>query len=169
MKHVASITTAFLMLTACADAQKTETTTAGPEPILRAESRIELCVRRYENRHEQFANCAGAHARACMNSREDGETTVGMMQCSMEEASAWDERLNATYAALQAELDPGVFEALRDAQRAWIASRDADCALEISPYEGGSIQPVIAAGCELDLTAARALQLEEWQAELPPF
>lgn len=169
MKFVVSIATAFLMLTACAQAQKTETYTTGPEPILRAESRIELCLQGYTTRTDKLANCVGGYAQACMNSREDGETSVGMMQCAMEEASAWDDRLNATYAALQAELDPAVFEALRDAQRAWIASRDADCALEISPYEGGSIQRVIAAGCQLDLTAARALQLEEWQAELPPF
>ena len=49
--------------------------------------------------------------------------------------------------------------ALRDAQRAWIAFRDRACEVEGMRYEGGSIQPMIVAGCLERLTRARSEDL----------
>lgn len=160
----------FALLSACASAQQeTQTWTTGPEPILRAETRITLCVQGYASKAEKLAQCVGGYAQSCMNVSAEGTTTLGMMTCTMEEVSAWNDRLDASFERLRGRLDPPVVAALETAQQAWTVSRDADCALEIAPYEGGSIQRLIAADCQLALTAERALQLEDWQAHLPPF
>jgi uncharacterized protein YecT (DUF1311 family) len=40
-------------------------------------------------------------------------------------------------------------------QAAWIQYRDNECELEQSPYEGGTIQPLIYGECEVALTVQR--------------
>ena len=103
--------------------------------------------------------CIGTAADACM-ALPEGETTVGMSECSLREATLWDERLNARYAELEGTLEPEVFAMLREAQRAWIAYRDAECAFAHALWSPGTISSVVAAGCMLDQTARRAIALE---------
>ncbi|QUJ77234.1 DUF1311 domain-containing protein [Sulfitobacter albidus] len=56
----------------------------------------------------------------------------------------------------------GVGGDLLDAQRAWLAYRDAACAVHASPFEGGSLQPLILSTCLTDLTVARTKLLLEF-------
>jgi len=103
--------------------------------------------------------CIGVASDACM-ALPEGETTVGMTNCSLRETALWDERLNARYEALEDTLEPEVFATLREAQRAWIAYRDAECAFAHALWSPGTISSVVAAGCLLDQTARRAIALE---------
>jgi len=103
--------------------------------------------------------CIGTVSDACMAAPE-GETTLGMVECSARETALWDERLNARYAALEEMLDPEAFAALREAQRAWLTFRDAECTFARALWSGGTVAPVVAAGCLLDQTARRAIALE---------
>ena len=48
---------------------------------------------------------------------------------------------------------------LREAQRAWVAFRDANCRLESFEARGGSMQPMLDAGCRATLTRARTAEL----------
>ena len=98
-----------------------------------------------------------------MRLRPGGETTVGMITCIGEEYEVWDARLNDVYRALRPNLSEAASAALREAQLAWIASRDADCALDALQFEGGTMGRVIAADCMMTLTAKRTLQLEHWE------
>ena len=52
-------------------------------------------------------------------------------------------------------------EALRDAQRAWIAFRDAECAMEYAAWGTGSIRSIAGADCMMSLTAERTVRLIE--------
>ena len=52
-------------------------------------------------------------------------------------------------------------EALREAQRAWIRFRDAECDFRTFSSRMGSIYPTLRAGCLEDLTRARTEQLRE--------
>jgi uncharacterized protein YecT (DUF1311 family) len=54
---------------------------------------------------------------------------------------------------------PGEEATLRAAQRAWIALRDANCRLESFEARGGSMQPMIDAGCRATMTRARIAEL----------
>lgn len=60
----------------------------------------------------------------------------------------WDER-------------PGYFDTLLEAQRAWIAYRDAHCRSEGYFARGGSLEPLLVSTCKTALTEARTQQLRE--------
>lgn len=89
--------------------------------------------------------------------RCDG-STVDMIQCVNGLRDKWDDRLNAAYQQVMAAESEPQKSALRDAQRRWIAFRDANCLY----YAGGqgSIARVEAAICEYGLTRDRARELE---------
>lgn len=156
-----------LALTAAALATQPKPMGSPVMDILSAPDTISTCLRAHQGLAERRTECVGQFAEACMNFREGGQTTVGMMQCSMEEAEAWDAHLNSAYQTLRNRYQgQSAHQTLQDAQRAWIAFRDSDCGFMASIYEGGTIATVIHAGCMLDKTGQRALDLIE-QTDLP--
>lgn len=106
------------------------------------------------------ASCIGAAASPCMD-QPLGSTTQGISQCLGAETDIWDGLLNRAYKARMAEITTNQKTALRDAQRAWIAFRDADCGLQYQMFIDGTIRSNIHAGCLLDMTARRALALRD--------
>lgn len=89
---------------------------------------------------------------------DGAETQIDLNECSYVAWEQADVELNEAYAAAMgvAEGHGGsAGEALRDAQRAWIAFRDADCAAEAAFWEGGSAQPMILYGCLETITLQR--------------
>lgn len=120
--------------------------------------------------------CIGDASGACMEANEGGFTTVGMSDCTGRETTEWDRLLNEEYRLLQGDLaqadargsglGAGIdrTDALRDAQRAWIAFRDADCLARYAQYQDGSIRSLIGSSCRLDHTARRTLELRQMRA-----
>ena len=112
--------------------------------------------------------CLGRTAEACMAREENGETTVGSVSCLNAETEIWDGKLNDEYKATQAffaemdgEDDGQRVAALLKAQRAWIAFRDAECAMEYSAWGSGSIRSIAGADCLMRVTAERTTRLVE--------
>lgn len=116
--------------------------------------------------------CIGRFAEACMAGEEGGWSTTGMMFCTLAEAHAWDVLLNRDYQrametarahdAEEAEFFPEYAaraEWLRNAQRAWIGYRDAQCGFDHAFWGAGSMRMVAGASCRLDMTADRAIWL----------
>lgn len=56
---------------------------------------------------------------------------------------------------------PGYFDTLLEAQRAWIAYRDAHCRSEGYAARGGSLEPLLVSTCKTHLTKLRTAQLRE--------
>ncbi|WP_298465869.1 lysozyme inhibitor LprI family protein [uncultured Erythrobacter sp.] len=56
---------------------------------------------------------------------------------------------------------PGWFASLLEAQRAWIAFRDAHCRVDGYTARGGSLEPLLVSTCKTALTEARTEQLRE--------
>jgi uncharacterized protein YecT (DUF1311 family) len=85
-------------------------------------------------------------------------TTTDIVICVNGLYERWDGRLNTAYGAVIGYQGDEQKEALRDAQRKWIAYRDANCSF----YAGGegSISRIEAATCLYVLTRDRALELE---------
>ena len=117
--------------------------------------------------------CIGAGSENCMQREEAGMSTHGMVQCMGAERDAWDRLLNAEYRRardLAAGLDardkewaPDYAvraEQLRDAQRAWIPFRDANCAMEAGAWGEGTFAQVLMAECHMRMTAERAIDLQ---------
>jgi uncharacterized protein YecT (DUF1311 family) len=81
--------------------------------------------------------------------------------CADRDYRASDARLNATYTKLMSALgDIGFKAKLKASQRAWIEFRDRECTYQTADNEGGSIHPMVYAGCLARLTKARTRELE---------
>lgn len=112
--------------------------------------------------------CLGRTSEACMSREADGETTAGAVKCMSAETEVWDAKLNEEYketrsffAGLDASDAGQRVPALLQAQRAWIAFRDAECAMEYSAWGGGSIRSIAGADCLMSKTAERTARLVE--------
>jgi uncharacterized protein YecT (DUF1311 family) len=55
---------------------------------------------------------------------------------------------------------------LVEAQRAWIAFRDADCAQEVAVWGDGSMRTIAGAWCGLERTAQRVFELRAKRATM---
>ena len=130
------------------------------------------CYHSAEDRAARLA-CADKVAAPCM-AEPGGETTVGMSMCLQAETDAWDQLLNDEYRetmAFMTALDdderayfPGYavrVEKLRAAQRAWIAFRDAECALAYAEWGSGSHRHIAGSACFADMTRARTIALRD--------
>lgn len=97
---------------------------------------------------------------ACLDS-DEGMSTHGQIGCIGAELERQDQRLNAAYRQAMARLNPRQQGALRTAQRAWIAFRDADCA-SLTDADWGTLSRVSANFCMLRMTAERADHLQSY-------
>lgn len=97
---------------------------------------------------------AALHAQpsACM---DEARTQMDMNVCASDALGRADSVLNAVYARVVAQVDSAQLGHLREAQRAWIRVRDADCALDAAQYGGGSIRPMMEMTCLADETRRR--------------
>lgn len=134
---------------------------AGSAPADDIVERIDACIGALGAPLDHADQCLGLHAQPCM-SKPEGQTTAGMVSCIGEEGAAWDAVLNREYEALRAALDEEQRAAMLDAQRKWIAFRDADCAFPRVFVRGTLAQPW-AADCVMQHTARRALELRGYR------
>ncbi len=113
-----------------------------------------------EKAGHEAASCIGVAAAACVQ-KEGATTNAALIQCYGREAEAWDALLNRAYRAALARLEPDAAAGLKKSQRAWLAWRDADCALPALVFKGTMAGPM-QAFCVLDHTARQALSLRGW-------
>lgn len=105
----------------------------------------------------QEIDCAHAVAQADLN------------QCAYAEWEAADAILNSAYREAMVLMkawdrdlpqdESGAADALKEAQRAWIAFRDKACEAEGYAMKGGSAEPLLVYGCMRQLTEDRTGQL----------
>ncbi len=122
-------------------------------PVETVRKEIDACLEEHAeaNINGLAEQCIGNFADRCMGGK-GGSTTVGITACTMAETRAWDALLNEVYAARIAankardaeenipKTEEGFFEdSLRDAQRAWLAFRDAECKYQPLQYWAGTI------------------------------
>ncbi|MDP3264494.1 MAG: lysozyme inhibitor LprI family protein [Tabrizicola sp.] len=96
-------------------------------------------------------------------------TQIELNYCAEQEWSKADTALNQAYQTAMADLKQTLADRpedlaketgmLRDAQRAWIAFRDANCAVAGYPMRGGSAEPLLVYACLRDMTLARTEDL----------
>lgn len=93
---------------------------------------------------------------------ENPTSTMEYDFCADRTAKAADDELNRAYRKLRGTLDDKDRGLLADAQRAWIAFRDAECAFDLADKDGSG-HNVAHLECLTRLTRARAKQLAEPQ------
>lgn len=112
-------------------------------------------VRDPEPKQEEAQSPAASEQDYCKQSFEEGNM-VGMTECTEEELSKEDKRLNAEYKAVMSKLDPAQKKELRTKQRAWIKARDQKCKLEEDSGQAGMLNHV---SCLNEWTKKRADEL----------
>lgn len=103
------------------------------------------------------AACIGPVSSACIDAIATPDY-VAAGACVAREAAAWDVVLNDEWKALMGLLTQAEKDMIRDAQRAWIAYRDADCRVAAQlahPSRSG----LWGSQCLLDRTAERVIAL----------
>ncbi|WP_244110355.1 MULTISPECIES: lysozyme inhibitor LprI family protein [Burkholderia] len=87
-----------------------------------------------------------------------------MNGCANRAYARADAELNSRYRALQSRLkdDRDGARNLTDAQRAWIAFRDAECAFQTIRVAGGSAEPLARAACLEEVTKSRSVALQRY-------
>lgn len=117
---------------------------------------------------------AGLSAPAAAQTEPDckaPETQADMTICAGKDHEKADKQLNVEYQKLRkllterdktADADgKGATDALVTAQRAWVAFRDANCALAGFQARGGSMEPMLIASCLTDMSSKRADELRQ--------
>ncbi|MBY5786495.1 DUF1311 domain-containing protein [Rhizobium leguminosarum] len=99
------------------------------------------------------------------------KTQSDMTSCETARHEAADKALNAQYkktravlAAIDKDLDgdmKGAEQVLVKAQRAWIDYRDAECDAFGFQARGGTMEPMLVAGCLANITDKRTKELKE--------
>jgi uncharacterized protein YecT (DUF1311 family) len=98
-------------------------------------------------------------------------TTIEINFCAEQDFKAADARLNAAYKAMlgrvetgtdfDAKTKAGLRAAIQDAQRKWLAFRDADCKEAVGrEWTGGTGMSYAVYSCLTEKTAARTRELE---------
>jgi uncharacterized protein YecT (DUF1311 family) len=118
------------------------------------------------------ASAGIAHAADC----RDPQSNYDMKVCANEDWKKADGELNAAYRKALAEARksdrstksvqgyesmPDSEAMLRDAQRAWVSFRDANCKYQYQIYYGGSHAPLAHVLCMADMTKARVKELRQ--------
>lgn len=83
--------------------------------------------------------------------------------CAGKDFDAADKKLNDAYKQITDRLkdNAGSKKLLVDAQRAWVAFRDAECNFQGGPPEtAGSVRPMVVANCQAGLTTLRLKDLQ---------
>ncbi len=81
--------------------------------------------------------------------------------CAAQAYETADQALNDAYKKLGADRGPAYKAKLKKVELAWIAYRDAECALELDSFGGGSMAPMVYSGCLSRLTKQRTELLVE--------
>ena len=98
---------------------------------------------------------ASARALDC----ENAMTTADMSQCAQLDYQRADDELNAVYQHLRSMQDKKANLLLRDAQRAWITYRDAECARIADTFRGGSMAGLAHISCLSEKASSRSDEL----------
>lgn len=107
------------------------------------------------------ANTIELATESCLNSNH---STAGMLECYTRAEQDWDTELNRVYKALQSKLKPSAQDALKQAQRAWIAQRDKEFELINAIHEqmDGTMWIPVMASKRADVVKERALALQAY-------
>ena len=115
-----------------------------------------------------YPDCLGQAANKSQD-QPGGSTTIGIAACVGLETDVWNAILNEEYGRRRQLFSNSgggdLTRSLRDAQRAWIAFRDADCALQYERWADDSFWSIAYANCLLKMTASRAVVLREMAEE----
>lgn len=139
-----------LLVSACA------TPPALADQIAADHQLVRSCIAQANGDRATLAQCGGVMARACIEA--EGVSTMSEVLCWSAEADAWQSEINDATTRVAAS-DAVEGEMLTNANTAWSAWLDSECAYRAYEFGGGSGEQVDHVRCAADLTTARAIDL----------
>ena len=130
---------------------------AQDKPTAKDTAKIQRCIEAKTGRHWAWERCIGIISEPCAKN-ETSMVPSQVIACYAREEAVWDNILNDSYRRLRAKLDDEQQVKLRDMQRAWITSRDKNCAFLYDYFQGSMANPMMAA-CTSRATGMQALYL----------
>jgi len=107
----------------------------------------------------------------CLSS-DNGASTAGMAECYYREYVAYDTHMNEVYQKVLRSTDPKSRELIREAQRRWLAYREAERAAHLGPWRenAGMDQGPLIEALHVDAIRSRIRELQYFacQCEVPP-
>jgi uncharacterized protein YecT (DUF1311 family) len=98
---------------------------------------------------------------AFMPCSASGQTNRQLIDGAIEQFEAADKKMNVAYQRLLGILDDEGKSSLREAQRAWIAWRDAQAEFDSHHFGNGKLRPLERWGSRMQTTEARTTRLLE--------
>jgi uncharacterized protein YecT (DUF1311 family) len=141
----------------------------GPEPTATERAFIAGCLAKHADSASARKACVGVDLAACLG-LEDAPKTIKTngfghpRDCAAIKRQIWDGWLNRWYGEALKKIPAPAVDKLKAAQSAWIAWRDAGCAvdLELHAWPLGEDNE---ATCVMEETASRALDLRDMIGE----
>jgi uncharacterized protein YecT (DUF1311 family) len=127
------------------------------QPTAAERATIDKCLKRVADEPvlKRASECIGLIADPCAD--KDNATNLA---CQERETRIWDDELNAAFQDARRHADSVTNDALKNAQRSWIAFRDAKCAVSEKMYEGSTMAALFASYCKLEETGRRAIEMQ---------
>lgn len=130
---------------------------AQDKPNAKDVATIQTCIKAKTGRSWAWEGCIGKVSEPCVKEHPK-EVPSDVIACYAREQAVWDDILNTSYQSLRKALDEDQQVKLREMQRAWITSRDKNCAFLYDYFQGSMANPMIAA-CQSRATGMQALYL----------
>jgi len=157
---------ALSLVLACAGARAAS---AQEKPTDQDRATVVQCLAKAKTTKAAPESCIGVVQGPCLD-KPEGQSTYGMRDCANREAAIWDEQLNKGYKAVLKEYgDTDADEnngkkikgadLIRDAERAWLTSREKKCQVAGLQMAGGTGESVLIDDCYLYETAHQAIWL----------
>jgi uncharacterized protein YecT (DUF1311 family) len=98
----------------------------------------------------------------CM-AKPDGQSTMGMVECTNQAYEKWDKELNKVYKELMNNLPSDEQKVLKDAQKAWLKYRDEEFKLldKLYSHKEGTMYLPMHAYSRLAIIRERSLKLAD--------
>ena len=93
----------------------------------------------------------------------DLTVTADQIECLNRQFTSADKQLNETYKQLMATLDDSRKSALKKEQVAWVKEKVSKCNQAGKEFEGGTMETVLVADCEVEMTEKRLAYLKNFQ------
>jgi uncharacterized protein YecT (DUF1311 family) len=90
----------------------------------------------------------------------DAQSQTDMDVCAGQDFDKADAALNAVYKQLMAKISPDGQVSLKKAEKSWLVYRDNQCAFNTLGTAGASVNPMVRAICQTQLTEAQIAQLK---------
>jgi len=137
----------------------------GPDPTASERAFVASCLAKHADSASARKTCVGVDLGACLGLDDAPKTlkTNGFghpRDCAAIERQIWDGWLNRWYGEALKKIPAPAVDKLKAAQRAWIAWRDADCAVD-SELHAWPLGDDNEETCLMEDTASRALDLRD--------